>query len=80
MAKNPNSPKLTGLKVEVGDTNLSVALRKLKQKVEDSGLLLDVQKHEFYEKPTTSRKRKKSAAKARLKKQLRDQQLPPKLY
>jgi small subunit ribosomal protein S21 len=80
MAKNPNSPKLTGLKVEVGDANISVALRKLKQKVEDAGLLLDVQKHEFYEKPTTERKRKKGAAKARLKKQLRDQQLPPKLY
>ena len=31
-------------------------------------------------KPTTERKRKKGAAKARLRKQIRNQQLPPKLY
>ena len=37
-------------------------------------------KKEFYEKPTTERKRKKGAAKSRLRKQLRDQQLPPKFY
>jgi len=35
---------------------------------------------EFYEKPTTARKRKKGAAKSRWNKKLRDQQLPPKLY
>lgn len=41
------------------------ALRRFKNKVEDSGKLKDIQKKEFYEKPTTERKRKKSAAKAR---------------
>jgi small subunit ribosomal protein S21 len=35
---------------------------------------------ETYEKPTTERKRKKGAARARWRKQLRDQQLPKKLY
>jgi small subunit ribosomal protein S21 len=35
---------------------------------------------EFYEKPTTERKRKKGAAKARWRKKLRDQQLPKKMY
>jgi small subunit ribosomal protein S21 len=35
---------------------------------------------EFYEKPTTERKRKKGAAKARWRKTLRDQQLPKKMY
>jgi small subunit ribosomal protein S21 len=35
---------------------------------------------EFYEKPTSVRKRKKSAALARWKKHLRSQQLPPKNY
>jgi ribosomal protein S21 len=34
----------------------------------------------FYEKPTTERKRKKGAARARWLKKVSDQQLPKKLY
>jgi small subunit ribosomal protein S21 len=80
MAKNQNNPKLVrGLSVEVGD-NFNAALRKFKKKVDESGLLMDVLSRQFYEKPTTERKRKKGAAKARWRKQLRSQQLPPKLY
>jgi small subunit ribosomal protein S21 len=78
MAKNLNSRNF-GLRVEVGE-NFNSALRKFKKKVDDSGLLQDVLKRQAYEKPTTERKRKKGAAKARLRKQLRDQSLPPKLY
>jgi small subunit ribosomal protein S21 len=63
----------------VGD-NFNSALRKFKKKVDDSGKLMDVLKRQAYEKPTTERKRKKGAAKARWRKQLRSQQLPPKLY
>lgn len=55
-------------------------LRRFKKKVEDSGKLDDLRKHEFYEKPTTAKKRKASAAKARWLKKLKDQQLPPKMY
>jgi small subunit ribosomal protein S21 len=80
MARNQNNPKLVrGLSVEVGD-NFNSALRKFKKKVDDSGKLMDVLKRQSYEKPTTERKRKKGAAKARWRKQLRSQQLPPKLY
>lgn len=78
MARNPNNHK-RGLVVEVGE-NFNSALRKFKKKVDDSGLLMEVLKRQSYEKPTTERKRKKGAAKARLRKQLRDQSLPPKLY
>lgn len=74
------SNKVFGNKVLVGDLPISVALRKFKQKVEDSGLLDDVRDNMFYEKPTTERKRKKGAAKARWNKKLRDQQLPKKMY
>jgi small subunit ribosomal protein S21 len=56
------------------------ALRKFKKKVQDSGLLQDLRDREFYEKPTTTRKRKKSAAKNRWQKQVRSQQLPKKMY
>jgi small subunit ribosomal protein S21 len=80
MAKYQNNPKIVrGLSVEVGD-NFNSALRKFKKKVDESGLLMDVLKRQSYEKPTTERKRKKGAAKARWRKQLRSQQLPPKLY
>ena len=53
--------------VSVKDTeNISQALRRFKKKVEDSGKLMDLRKKEFYEKPTTERKRAKGAAVARL--------------
>jgi small subunit ribosomal protein S21 len=77
---NRNKEKGRGLKVIVGDLPINVALRKFKQKVDDSGLLEDVKSRMFYEKPTTVRKRKKGAAQARWRKKVADQQLPKKLY
>jgi small subunit ribosomal protein S21 len=72
--------KAVGNKVIVGDLPLNVALRKFKQKVEDSGVLETVRANMFYEKPTTERKRKNGAAKARWQKKLRDNELPKKNY
>jgi small subunit ribosomal protein S21 len=60
--------------------NINQALRRFKKKVEESGLLDKLRQKEFYEKPTTERKRKKGAAKARWRKKLRDAQLPKKMY
>ena len=54
------------------------ALRRFKNKIEDLGILKVLQSKEFYEKPTTERKRKKSAAKARWRKQLEKDALPKK--
>jgi small subunit ribosomal protein S21 len=71
--------KGTGVTVKDGE-NINQALRRFKRKIEDAGTLDTLRSKEFYEKPTTERKRKKGAAKARWKKKLRDQQLPPKLY
>jgi small subunit ribosomal protein S21 len=69
-----------GNSVLVPDGNVEKALRKFKKKVQESGLLEDLRARETYEKPTTERKRKKGAAKARWRKQLRSQQLPKKQY
>jgi small subunit ribosomal protein S21 len=69
-----------GNTVVVGDMPINVALRKFKQKIDDSGKLEDLKARMFFEKPTTERKRKKGAAKARWNKKLRDQQLPKKLF
>lgn len=60
--------------------NINSALRRFKKKVQDSGILETLRDKEFYEKPTTDRKKMKAAAKSRWRKQLRDQQLPPKLF
>jgi len=72
--------KLYGRTVLVKDNNVDRALRKFKKKIADSGLLNDLRDREFYEKPTTERKRKKSAAKNRWNKKLAAQSLPKKLY
>jgi small subunit ribosomal protein S21 len=66
--------------VTVKDGNVEKALRKFKKKIQEQGLLVELKERETYEKPTTRRKRKKSAAKNRWQKQLRSQQLPKKLF
>jgi len=60
--------------------NINQALRRFKKKIEESRLLDTLRQKEFYEKPTTERKRKKGAAKARWRKKLREGQLPKKMY
>lgn len=83
MARNNNNTGkkgITGNTVIVGDLPIAVALRKFKKKVEESGILEAVKENMFYEKPTTARKRAKGAAKARWRKKLKNDQLPPKLY
>jgi small subunit ribosomal protein S21 len=74
-----NKSKGTGIAVKEFE-NINQALRRFKRKVEDAGILDDIRAKEFYEKPTTERKRKKGAAKSRWRKQLREQQLPKKMY
>jgi small subunit ribosomal protein S21 len=69
-----HKPKKSGLSVEVHDGRVDQALRKFKRKVQDSGILQDVRDRQEYEKPTTKRKRKKAAAKARWQKKVRQQQ------
>ena len=72
--------KLRGKAVLVKDDNVERALRKFKKKIAESGLLNDLRDREFYEKPTTTRKRRKSAAKNRWAKKIASQSLPKKLY
>lgn len=76
-----NNKRYDGNRVTVKDgENITQALRRFKRKIEDSGLLDELRSREFYEKPTTERKRKKSAAVNRYKKKLEKDQLPKKMY
>jgi small subunit ribosomal protein S21 len=72
--------QIKGNTVIVHDGNVEKALRKFKKKIMEQGKLQDLREREFFEKPTTERKRKKSQAKRRWQKKLEAQQLPKKLY
>ena len=49
---------------------VDIAIRRFKRACEKAGILADVRKQEFYEKPTQERKRKKAAAVKRYKKKM----------
>ena len=72
--------KLHGSSVLVTNDNVEKALRKFKKKIQESGKLQELREREFYEKPTTTRKRKKAQAKRRWEKKLDSQALPKKLF
>ena len=58
-----------------------VAPRRFKRSCEKAGVLSEVRRREFFEKPTWERKRKKAAAKKRhLKKLARENACRVKLY
>ncbi len=58
-----------------------VALRRFKRSCEKAGILSECRKREFFEKPTTERKRKKAAAvKRHMKKLARENARRVRLY
>jgi small subunit ribosomal protein S21 len=58
-----------------------IAMRRFKRSCEKAGVLSEVRRREFYEKPTSIRKRKMAAAvKRHQKKVSRDQQRRTRLY
>ena len=58
-----------------------VALRRFKRSCEKAGVLSEVRRREFYDKPTSVRKREKAAAvKRNLKKTSRDRNRLKRLY
>jgi len=60
------------VRVKEGE-NAEYALRRFKRSCEKAGVLTELRRREFYEKPTAERKRKKAAAvKRHLKKLLRE--------
>lgn len=58
-----------------------VALRRFKRTCEKAGVLTDLRKHEYFEKPSQERKRKRAAAvKRQAKKVARESQRQVRLY
>ena len=71
---------LNGRKVIVKDGNVEKALKKLKKKVQESGLLIELQERERYTKPSVKKKLAKDLAKRRWKKHMAQQTLPKLKY
>jgi small subunit ribosomal protein S21 len=57
--------KNNGLSVEVRNGDVNKALRLFKKKVQEAGIIQEVREREYYEKPTTKRKKAKAAARKR---------------
>lgn len=64
-----------GSKVEVRNGDVNYALRKLKKILERDNFQKDLAKHEYFEKGSVKRKRRKEAAKKRWQKEVTSQKL-----
>lgn len=69
-----------GSRVEVRNDNVEKAIRTFKKKIQESGKLLDLKEKEFYEKPTTKRRRVKNQQIRRAQKRREAEALPKRLY
>lgn len=61
---------LPGIKIRENDS-YEAALRRFKKQVEKAGILSEVRRREFYEKPSVRRKKKSIAARKRMLKRER---------
>lgn len=57
-----------GLTVRVKNNDVNKAMRKLKKLMQQEGIFQELRRREYYEKPTTKRKREKAQAVKRWKK------------
>lgn len=62
---NRGNPEMKGLTVEVRNNDIGRALRKFKKMIQEDGILQELRKREYYEKPSIKRKAAKKAARAR---------------
>jgi len=69
------STHIRGSKVEVRNGDVNYALRKMKKILERNDWQKDLAKHEFFEKGSVKRKRRKEAAKKRWQKEVTSQKL-----
>ncbi len=67
MKKRKNKGTSDLLYIEVKDLQIEKALKIFKQRVKESGLLLELKEKAFYTKPSIKRKTEKNLAKLRYK-------------
>jgi small subunit ribosomal protein S21 len=67
--KKNTTVRITGLKVYVQNNDVDRALRKLKKKVANAGIVRELKDREYYEKPSERKRKEKARAVARWRKQ-----------
>jgi small subunit ribosomal protein S21 len=67
--KRINDDTKRGLQVDVHNNDVNKALRKLKKKISEDGILQDLRKREYFESKGTKRRKAKEAAIRRYKRQ-----------
>ena len=56
---------MSGLAVKVYNNNVELALKKLKRKVKNSGMMLELKKRNYFQKPSKVKREKRNLAKLR---------------
>lgn len=72
MSKSKHNEKdaiIPGLRVEVRNNDVNKAIRRLKKKLAEDGIMQDLRNREYYESKGTKRRKAKEAAARRFKKQ-----------
>ena len=65
MGRHRKKREQRGLRVEVRNNNIELALKKMKRMVKDSGMMLELKKRSYYKKSSAEKREKKSAQAAR---------------
>ena len=60
--RKPKEKQTEGLQVRVYNNNVDLALRKLKRKVKNANLMVDLKKKAYYRKPSEIKREKKNLA------------------
>ena len=60
--RKPRERQMMGLSVPVYHNNVELALKKLKKKLKDSNLFLDLKKKSYFEKPSKVKREQKNLA------------------
>tara|TARA_Y100000996_G_scaffold383666_1_gene339815 strand:+ start:253 stop:510 length:258 start_codon:yes stop_codon:yes gene_type:complete len=60
--RKPREKQMMGLSVPVYNNNVDIALKKLKKKIKDSDMMLELKKRAYYEKPSKLKREKKNLA------------------
>ena len=63
--RKPREKQMTGLSVPVYHNNVELALKKLKKKVKNSNLFLELKRKSYFEKPSKVKREKINLAKLR---------------
>ena len=69
-----------GLMVNVPDGQFEKSFRRFRNKIQESGLLLELRDRMEYEKPSIKKKKAKNQARRRWLKKIENSQLPEKVY